>query len=70
MRVFLRKIFLLTAVVICGLVYDSCAMIFSVSRSKKKKKEYTALIINDKKAAQCYVEETRVGMIILDAIFL
>ncbi|WP_405327274.1 hypothetical protein [Fibrobacter sp.] len=69
MRVFLRKIFLLTAVVLCGLVFDSCAMIFSVSRPDLSQKEYTALIINDKKAAQCYVEETRVGMIILDAIF-
>lgn len=69
MRKFLRKIITIIVFFFSCSVFESCAMIFSVSAPNLTRYEYENLRESNPKVAQCYTSRFRGGMLALDVLF-
>lgn len=69
MRNFLKKFTTIVVLFLCCSIFESCAMIFSVSSPNLSQSEYDFLRVSNPKMAQCYESHFRGGMLALDALF-
>ena len=69
MRKFLKRFVTIIVLFLCCSVFESCAMIFSVSSPNLTQSEYDVLRVSNPKMAQCYESHFRGGMLALDLLF-
>ena len=69
MRNFLKKFTTIVVLFLCCSIFESCAMIFSVSSPNLSQSEYDVLRVSNPKMAQCYESHFRGGMLALDLLF-